>query len=75
MRPDLSHKFLQNFVAVDYSSQMVLLAIIGNEERGEIVGLGQYVVTDQTNMGDLALAVRDDYQNQGIGTEAEKFLL
>jgi len=54
---------------------MVLLAVIGNEEKEEVIGVGQYVVTDKTNMGDLALAVRDNYQNHGIGTELLSYLV
>ncbi|MFC2165423.1 GNAT family N-acetyltransferase [Acidobacteriota bacterium] len=75
MRQDMPHKFLQEFVAVDYSSKMVLLAVIESEEKEEVIGVGQYIVVDKTKMGDLALAVRDDYQNQGIGTELLSYLV
>jgi len=74
-RVNLSHRFLQNFVAIDYSTKMVLLVVLKQGKKEEVIGVGQYVVMDKTNMGDLALAVRDDYQNQGIGTELLSYLI
>lgn len=73
-RTDMPHEYLQKFVVVDYSKQMVILAVIEHEEREECVGIGQYSVVEATNTGDLALVVGDDYQNQGIGAELLSYL-
>jgi len=73
-RTDMPHEYLQKFVVVDYSKQMVILAVIEHEEREECVGIGQYSVVEATNTGDLALVVGDDYQNQGIGSELLSYL-
>lgn len=68
-RTDMPHEYRQKFVVIDYSKQMVILAVREHEEKQECIGLGQYSVVESTNMADLALVVRDDYQNQGIGAE------
>lgn len=68
MRQDMPHESLQKFVVVDYSKDMAILAIIKKEEKEEVVGLGQYFTDEKTRLADVAFAVRDDYQNRGIGT-------
>jgi GNAT superfamily N-acetyltransferase len=67
-RTDMPHEYLQSFVIIDYTKQMTILAVIEREERETCVGLGQYSLNEATHFGELALVVRDDYQNQGIGT-------
>ena len=34
-----------------------------------VIGLGQYFTDPSTQTAELALLVRDDYQNRGVGTE------
>jgi hypothetical protein len=41
-RKDMPHKRLQDFVAVDYSKKMEILATIMEKEKEFIIGLGQY---------------------------------
>lgn len=73
-RKDMPHQRLQEFVAVDYSRNMVILAIIGRDEREVVIGLGQYSIDEKTHTAELALVVRDDYQNQGVGSELHFYL-
>jgi GNAT superfamily N-acetyltransferase len=62
-------------VVIDFSKEMVILALINpDEEREQVVGLGQYSINDVTHTADVAFAVRDDFQGQGIGTELLKYL-
>jgi acyl-CoA hydrolase/ribosomal protein S18 acetylase RimI-like enzyme len=76
-RRDMPHDRLQEFVIIDYTKQMVILAVVkeeGEEEKEKIVGIGQYYVDDVTHTADVAFAVRDDCQGKGIGTELLSYL-
>jgi acyl-CoA hydrolase/GNAT superfamily N-acetyltransferase len=73
-RKDMPHRRLQEFVAVDYSKEMIILAMIPHQEKEEVVGLGQYSLNEKTHFAELALVVRDDMQNQGIGGELQSYL-
>lgn len=75
VRKDIHHDRLQEFVVIDYTQAMVILAIIQWEEKEEIVGIGQYALNNEgTHTADIALVVRDDYQNNGIGIELLSYL-
>jgi acyl-CoA hydrolase/ribosomal protein S18 acetylase RimI-like enzyme len=73
-RKDMPHQRLQEFVAVDYSRNMVILAIIGKEENASVVGVGQYIIDGKNHTAEVALVVRDDYQGQGLGRELQAYL-
>jgi acyl-CoA hydrolase/GNAT superfamily N-acetyltransferase len=73
-RTDIPHERLQDFVIIDYTKEISILAIIGSQENETIVGLGQYGVDDTTHTAEVALAVRDDHQNRGIGSEMLSYL-
>jgi RimJ/RimL family protein N-acetyltransferase len=73
-RQDMPHQRLQEFVAVDYDREMAILAVLKQGRKEEIIGLGQYFVNEQTHTAELAFAVRDDYQNKGVGTELLGYL-
>jgi acyl-CoA hydrolase/GNAT superfamily N-acetyltransferase len=73
-RKDIPHERLQDFVIIDYTKEVSILAIMGDPENETIVGLGQYGVDESTHTAEVALAVRDDYQNRGIGSELLSYL-
>jgi acyl-CoA hydrolase/GNAT superfamily N-acetyltransferase len=73
-RTDIPHERLQDFVIIDYTKEISILAIIGRQENEIIVGLGQYGVDEATHTAEVAVAVRDDYQNRGIGSELLSYM-
>jgi acyl-CoA hydrolase/GNAT superfamily N-acetyltransferase len=73
-RKDMHHARLQEFVAVDYVNEIVILATCSQQEKEKVVGLGQYIVNETSHTAEVALVVRDDYQNQGVGTELNSYL-
>ncbi|HWQ18447.1 MAG TPA: GNAT family N-acetyltransferase [Methanotrichaceae archaeon] len=74
-RKDMPHERLQEYEAVDYSRRMVILAVIeGPEEKETIVGLGQFDINRDAHTAEVALVVRDKYQNQGVGSEILSYL-
>jgi len=73
-RKDMPHERLQEFVVIDYTAEMVILAVIEEEEREIVVGVGQYGIDPDTHTADVALVVRDESQDRGIGTELLDYL-
>jgi acyl-CoA hydrolase/ribosomal protein S18 acetylase RimI-like enzyme len=74
-RTYMPHKFLQQFVVIDYTKQMTILAVIEKDEIEIIVGIGQYIIIEKAHKADVAFAVRDEYQNNGIGTLLLTYLM
>lgn len=73
-RKDMPHERLQDFYIIDYTKETVILAVLQKEGREIVVGMGQYGIDEQTHTAEAAFAVRDDRQNQGIGTELLSYL-
>jgi len=73
-RTDMPHKRLQDFVAVDYSRKMEILAVILEKDKETIVGLGQYELNADMHTAEVALLVRDNCQGKGVGTELLSYL-
>jgi acyl-CoA hydrolase/ribosomal protein S18 acetylase RimI-like enzyme len=74
VRKDMPHERLQQFVAIDYTQQLVILAIISQEEKEIVVGVGQYALIEKAHTAEVGFAVRDEYQNKGVGIELLSFL-
>jgi len=69
VRQDMPHERLQQFVAIDYTQQLVILAIISQGEKEIVVGVGQYALIEKAHTAEVGFAVRDEYQNKGVGIE------
>jgi RimJ/RimL family protein N-acetyltransferase len=74
VRKDMPHERLQEFVIIDYTKEMAIVAMIGNEENQEIVGVGRYFIDESKHSAEVAFAVRDQYHNKGIGKELLAYL-
>ena len=74
VRTDMPHERLQEFVVIDYTREMVILAMIGQKEKQIVIGVGQYGIDQQSHTAEVGLVVRDDYQNQGVGTQLLAYL-
>jgi acyl-CoA hydrolase/GNAT superfamily N-acetyltransferase len=66
-RTDMHHDRLQPFVVIDYTKEMVILAVLQHEEAETIVGMAQYLIDETNHTAEVAFVVRDDYQGKGIG--------
>jgi len=73
-RRDIPHELLQDLVAVDYFTKMVLVAVAEVEGRELICGLGQYGMNRDMYTADVALVVRDDFQKKGVAGEMLAYL-
>ncbi|MCD6236940.1 MAG: GNAT family N-acetyltransferase, partial [Thermoplasmata archaeon] len=67
IRTDMPHERLQEFVVIDYSKEMVILAVKQEGPKEVVLGIGQYGIDEQNHTAEVAFVVRDDYQNKGIG--------
>ena len=74
VRKDMPHERLQEFVVVDYSNEMVILAVIPSEDTEEVVGVGSYSILESTHTAEVAFAVKDTHQNRDIGSELLRYL-
>jgi len=73
-RADMHHDRLQNFVVIDYTKEMVILAVVGREDNDLIVGMGQYSIHQESLTAEVAFVVRDDHQGRGIGAALLSYL-
>jgi acyl-CoA hydrolase/RimJ/RimL family protein N-acetyltransferase len=68
-RTDMHHDRLQPYVVIDYTKEMVILAVVQQEQQELIVGMAQYIVDEGALTAEVAFVVRDDHQGRGIGQE------
>jgi acyl-CoA hydrolase/GNAT superfamily N-acetyltransferase len=72
---EMSHERLQDFVVIDYTKEMIILAVIEDAGREIVAGLGEYYLEDDGLRANVAFAVRDEFQNRGIGTDLLRYLI
>jgi acyl-CoA hydrolase/GNAT superfamily N-acetyltransferase len=74
-RQDVPHERLQELVVIDYTQEMAIVAVVEGEEGKEtFVGVGRYYIYPDRQSAEVAFAVRDDFQNNGIGQELLTYL-
>ncbi|GAB4491552.1 MAG: hypothetical protein OHK006_25490 [Thermodesulfovibrionales bacterium] len=73
-RTDMPHERLQKFTAIDYTREMVILAVEQDDGIERIAGMGQYFIDEKSHTAEVAFVVRDDCQNRGIGAELLSYL-
>ncbi len=75
-RKDMPHKRLQDFVVVDWSRKMEILAVIKEKERETetIIALGQYELNPDKYLAEVAIVVKDEYHGMGVGKELLSYL-
>ena len=74
VRKDVPHTRLQEFCIIDFSKEMVVVAVTKKEALERIVGVSQYGIDITSHTAEVAFVVRDDHQNRGIGAELLLFL-
>ena len=74
IRKDVPHKMRQDFVVIDYTREMAILACVMEGDKEIVVGLGQFIKEEAEHSAEVAFAVSDDYHNKGIGYELLHYL-
>ena len=65
VRMDMPHERLQEFGVVDYANSMMILAIVEGDSKETIAAIGQYEINEKVHTAEVALVVKDEYQNNG----------
>jgi acetyltransferase len=63
----LPEQLVYRFTHVDYRKDFGLAALI-NENSGPIIGVARYAYDPESEMPELAVAVRDDWHGNGLGS-------
>jgi GNAT superfamily N-acetyltransferase len=63
---DFSEKEIEFFLNIDFVNHVALVATVKEESRAIIVGGGRYIMV-RPGAAEVAFAVVDEYQGQGIG--------
>ncbi len=74
VRMDMPHERLQEFGVVDYANSMMILAIVEEDSRETIAAIGQYEINKKMQTAEVALVVKDKYQNMGVGHDPLTYL-
>jgi len=62
------------FVNVDFVTHVALVAVVDEGGKDTIIGAGRYIVAEP-GKAELAFAIIDEYQGQGIGTALLRHLV
>ena len=65
---ELSPRMLAHFTQLDYERHMALIAVSERDGRELQVAVARYVVDDDRQRGEFAIAVADEWQRMGLGT-------
>jgi len=53
---------------IDYRKNLTLLALVGEFGFSRVVGVGEYLLDESTNMAEVAFSISSDFQGKGLGT-------
>ena len=74
-RRDMPHERLQEFVIINNAEEVSIQAIIRDDPKEELVGIGRYYLDVNTHTAEVAFTVKDSFHNRGIGTELLDYLI
>jgi acyl-CoA hydrolase/RimJ/RimL family protein N-acetyltransferase len=73
-RVEMPHERLQQYLPVDYERDMAISALVKEGENDILVGLGQYFLNQDQHTAEVAIVVKDSYQQKSVGTEVLFYL-
>ncbi len=62
------------YVNVDFVTHVALVAVVDEDGNETVIGAGRYIVAEP-GKAEMAFAIIDDYQGQGIGTALLRHLV
>jgi len=74
-RKTLPHPKAQLEVLLDYDEKLAIGAFLGEPPGEKLVGVARYILDRPTNLAEAAVEVRDDWQDQGIGSFLLRYLI
>lgn len=73
LKRSLDDQDLRRFTELDFVNHVGLVATVAGRDE-QFIGVGRYVRWDAPDRAEVAFAVLDDYQGQGVGTLLLKHL-
>ncbi len=64
----MPHEKIQPYVNIDYQEEMAIVGLLGEPGDYELIAIGRFKTDPADNLAEIAFVVRDDWQNQGIGS-------
>ncbi len=71
----MPHNKMQEYVNVDYSHMMSVVALVKESDQETIIAEARYAKDKQSAIGDLAFVVDEKYQGIGIGSYLYEMLI
>ncbi|MEO0114179.1 MAG: GNAT family N-acetyltransferase [candidate division WOR-3 bacterium] len=71
----MPHEKLKKFVNIDYENEMAILVIQRRAGAEKILGVARYSLDKATGFAEYAIAIADEWQNQGVGTALFSYLI
>lgn len=68
------HERVQYYTTVDYDEHMAIVVIAESNGEEQMIGVGRYIKEKDSDLAELALLVRDDWQGKGVGTLMHDYL-
>jgi acyl-CoA hydrolase/GNAT superfamily N-acetyltransferase len=63
----MPHEKMQDFMRIDYATEMAFVATQGSDRDDRILGVGRYSLNPRANLAEAAFLVADALQGNGIG--------
>ena len=64
----MDHDKMQEYVNVDYSSELSIVGLSGKSDDERIVAEGRLFRNERSNYGEVAFLIQDDFQGIGVGS-------
>ncbi|MGD8648981.1 MAG: GNAT family N-acetyltransferase [Desulfobacterales bacterium] len=71
----MPHHKMQQYVNIDYNSEMSVVALVGDPGEGTIIAEARYAKDEESAYGDVAFVVEEKYQGLGIATYLYEMLI
>jgi len=71
----MPHDKMQEYVNVDYSREMSVVALVGEADQEKIIAEARYVKDEQSAFGEVAFVVDESYQGLGVATHLYEMLI
>ncbi|RLG34538.1 acetyl CoA synthetase subunit alpha [Methanosarcinales archaeon] len=66
---EIDHHMVVRYCHIDYDREIAIAAFVEGEEGYRMVGVGRVVILSDENTGEFGMAIRDEYQERGIGNK------
>lgn len=71
----MPHHKMQQYVNINYNSEMSVVALVGDPGEGTIIAEARYAKDEENAYGDMAFVVEEKYQGFGVATYLYEMLI